>query len=140
MIRLRFTGVTHPYGVFIGPAPWFRIVGGAILRGPGGETVARMHDQRWQVRGSIFNRFDCRQPLTIEMEGAEGESGESAGQFDECAVVGGTIFGEGAPIATWVADRGLWVSAETEEAWPALLIQTAQVRPGFPVRFSRGGP
>src|SRR5690349_18276141 len=97
MIRLRFTGVTHPYGVFVGPAPWFRIAGGAIYRGPGGETVARMHDQRWQVRGSIFNRFDCRQPLTIEMEGAAGEIGESAGQFDECAVVGGTIFGEGAP-------------------------------------------
>jgi hypothetical protein len=140
MIRLRFTGVTHPYGVFVGPAPWFRLGGGAIVRGPAGETVARMQDQRWQVRGSIFNRFDCRQPLAIALESGPGRVAEEIGQFDECAAVEGTIFGEGAPVATWEPERGLWVSAETDQGWPILVIETAQVRPGFPVRFGRGGP
>src|SRR5512138_948847 len=126
VIRLRFTGVTHPHGVFVGPAPWFRISGDTIVRGPDGETVARMRDRQWLVRGSVFNRFDCRQPLMLSLEDGAGQTAEAIGQFDECAVVGGTIFGEGAPVATWAQDRRLWRSAESDSAWPVVLIQAGE--------------
>src|SRR5258706_6268286 len=61
-IRLRFSGVTRPHGVFVGPAPWFRIIGTSILQGPHGDLVAESRQHQWKVRELIFNRLDCRQP------------------------------------------------------------------------------
>jgi hypothetical protein len=138
VIRLRFTGVTHPHGVWVGPAPWFRLAAESILQGPDGDIVGQLRDGQWIVRNIVFNRFDCRQPMSLHLEDPGSGAAEDIGRFDECAAVGGVVFGEGAPVASW--ERGIWRSAETASAWPTLVIRPGEARPGFPVRFIPGAP
>jgi hypothetical protein len=139
LIRLRFTGVTHPHGVFVGPAPWFRLVGAAVLQGPDGDVVGQFREGQWMVRNAVFNRFDCRQPMVLHLENGETGAAEEIGRLEECAVVGAVVFGDGAPVATWDPGRNLWLSSDTELAWPALVIRTGPPHTGFP-RFRPGAP
>jgi hypothetical protein len=140
-IRLQFTGVTRPHGVFVGPAPWFRISGGSILQGPDGDLVAETRHHQWVVRDLVFSRLDCRQPHSLGFEDASGQSVEETGQFGECAVIDGVIFAEGAVVATWVAESALWVSADSEIGWPVVVIRAVESPHDYPFGFQRrSGP
>jgi hypothetical protein len=127
--------------VFVGPAGWFRLTRESVLQGPDGDVVARWRGEQWVVRNMVCNRFDCRQPLSIHLEDGTGRLGEELGQFDECVAVGGAVYGDGALVANWVAEQSLWVSAESEEVWPALVIRASDARRGYPPWLNRSsGP
>ena len=137
-IRLRFSGVTRPHGFFVGPAPWFRVVGTSILQGPNGELVAESHDHRWKVRELVFNRLDCRQPHVLRFEDSTGQSTETIGEFGECAVIDGVIYAEGAPVANWIPALRLWRSTESEIGWPTVFIAGTATKLDYPYRFQPG--
>ncbi len=139
-IRLRFSGVTRPHGVFVGPAPWFRLVGSSILQGPTGELVAESREHQWKVRELVFNRLDCRQPHVLRFEDSTGQCAEEIGEFGECAVIAGVIFAEGTPVANWLPASGLWLSTESEIGWPAVFIAGTATKMDYPYRFQPAGP
>jgi hypothetical protein len=126
--------------VFIGPAPWFRIIGTSILQGPNGDLVAESHEHQWKVRELVFNRLDCRQPHMLRFEDSTGHRAEEIGEFGEFAVIAGVIFAEGAPVANWVPASGLWLSTESEIGWPAVFIAGTATKQDYPFRFQPAGP
>ena len=134
MLRLRFSGVTRPHGVFVGPAPWFRLGGRALIQGPDGQNVAEMRGHQWILNGLVFHRFDCRHPLSLLLEGPDGAVGEEFGEFDECAMVDGAIFAESNCLAEWLPDKNLWLSRESDAAWPVMLIQAGELKRPYPLR------
>jgi hypothetical protein len=95
MLMMHFDGLTPAQAIVVGPAPFFRITGDRITRGPAGDEIAVYEEGMWHVGGDSFIVILTDAPTMIRFENADGEAGEY-GPYAALKIVDGAIrTGEG---------------------------------------------
>lgn len=68
MITLQFTNPGTGESQTVGPASFFRIVGGLLYQRPGGELVATHKNWQWQIGGASFKMIQSLGRTLVEFE------------------------------------------------------------------------
>lgn len=123
MIRLHFESVIPEHAVILGPAPYFRISGQVIRRGPGNEIVRRYRNHFWEIQGDMFSRCDCRDNASIHFEDAFGGASEFFGPFRPLFMSDGTVYADHEPFAKFVEEARCWHHCATNVRWPVLVVR-----------------
>jgi hypothetical protein len=124
MVRLHFRPFSGPE-IVLGPAPWFRISGNYIRKGPDGAVVGMFTRHQWQVQDRHFIRFDCHEPTLIHLEDTAGAPTQDFGPFGSFQCNDGVMYAEQKLLAKFLEETQLWHFFPTENFWPVLVIKQA---------------
>jgi len=121
LLRLRF----HTPGAAaenIEPAPFFRLIGPMLCRGPGNEPVATL-GARWRVFDRTeFTRAEALDPLVIYFENNAGLASAAYGPFEGFHLSDGAAWSGTRVIARLDEKLQLWFPPRAVDGWVSLLI------------------
>ncbi|MGH8208109.1 MAG: hypothetical protein ACRETD_04200 [Steroidobacteraceae bacterium] len=147
MIRLRFNSLAGTDPATVGPAPFFRVEGPLLQRGPDHTVVGRYFDHHWEVGDRFLSSYECMEPVTLHFEGAAGETSGAYGPFQQVRFPNGSCYADRTLFAELVDDHepggggaagrapvngpAQWLHRAGLTRWPVLVISPAiaDVRP-----------
>ncbi|MDB6091205.1 MAG: hypothetical protein JWN85_3989 [Gammaproteobacteria bacterium] len=132
MIQLRFNSMAGTDPAVVGPAPFFRIEGSLLQRGPGREVIGRYFDHHWELGGRFVSSYECLEPVRLHFEGHAGESSRPQGPFQQVRFPNGSCYADGVLLAEFVEDQEYWVHRSDLTTWPVIVLSSADaggVRP-----------
>ncbi len=126
MIKLLFED--GPRRVELGPAPWFRVAGNFIRKGPHGSICGTFRMHHWEVSGQHFARYDCKEPALVHFEDAQGGQTEDFGPFSFLDAQDGVMHAEKNLFAKFLEETQMWHCFPTETFWPVLVVKSVGER------------
>lgn len=143
MIQLRFNSLAGTDPTNLGPAPYFRIEGPLLQRGPERAVVGRYFDYHWEIGNRFVSSYECADPVLLFFEGADGTVSGAHGPFQQVRFPNGSCYADGKLFAELVTEHGAgtgaqqkgpghWLHRAQLTRWSALVIS--------PVAPTAGGP
>lgn len=108
--------------VTLGPAPWFRVERNELRQGPTESLVGELQNHQWNVHGRNFAVVEATPGTTVHFDGHGGTVSQSYGPYREMRMADGALYGDGKLIARFDDDTYLWRCADTQKAWPAVVV------------------
>jgi hypothetical protein len=121
MLRLRFYTPGENAAGCVEPAPFFRLIGSMLCRGPQNEPVAT-HDGGWLHSAGEFARAESMDPVVIYFEDNAGRASTAYGPFTEFHVVDATAYSGNRMLARLDEKSLLWYPPKALDGWASLLI------------------
>lgn len=121
MIRLRFHSPGLGSAESVEPAPFFRLIGNMLCRGPHNDPVAT-HDKGWILADGEFSRVESIDAVVIYFEDNAGRASAAFGPFKDFFVVEDTAWSGPRPLARLDAQTLLWHPPRAQDGWASLLI------------------
>ncbi len=137
MIQLRFNSLAGTDPAILGPAPYFRVEGTFLQRGPDRAVVGRYFDHHWEIGNRFVSSYECVEPVLLCFEGMDGALSDVHGPFQQVRFPDGSCYADGRLFAELVIEhgkgddgppdgsRGYWVHRAQLMRWPALVISAA---------------
>ena len=142
MIRLRFNSLAGTDPAILGPAPFFRIEGPLLHRGPDHTVVGRYFDHHWELGDRFVSSYECMEPVCLQFAGAAGATSETYGPFQQVRFPNGSCYADRILFAEFVEEhgvgaagpegstgppshRGHWLHRGSLVRWPTLVIRPA---------------
>lgn len=134
MIQLRFNSLAGTDPTTLGPAPYFRIEGPLLQRGPGRAVVGRYFDYHWEIGNRFVSSYECLDPVLLFFEGTDGAVSDSHGPFQQVRFPNGSCYADGKLFAELVTEHAAgsspphrggaahWVHRAQLTRWPTLVI------------------
>jgi hypothetical protein len=123
MISLTFESEQLAKTTKLAPAPFFRITGNFISRGPDGAVVAQFSNHFWDMQGqNYFTHFACHDRTMIHFEDAIGNASRTFGPFDQIAVADGVVYANSKLFARFTEETQLWHCYSTDTYWLSMII------------------
>jgi hypothetical protein len=126
MIKLLFEDGTHK--VELGPAPWFRVAGNFIRKGPHGSICGTFRMHHWEVGGHHFSRYDCKDQVLVHFEDMQGGHCEDFGPYSFLYAQDGVMHVEQDLFAKFIEETQMWHAFAMETFWPILVIKSITER------------
>ena len=130
MIQLRFNSMAGNNPAVVGPAPFFRIEGRLLSRGPGRDVVGRYYDHHWEMGGRYVSSYECVDAVLLHFEGAGGELSKSYGPFQQLRFPNGSCYAGRSLFAEFIEEQALWVHLAALTKWPVIGISPADAAGG----------
>lgn len=121
MLRLHFYTPASPAFESIEPAPFFRLIGSMLCRGPHNESIAT-YDKRWLLADGECVRAESMDPVVIYFEDNAGRASSAFGPFKEFYVVDGVAWADARVLARFDPTTQLWHPPKAQDGWASLLI------------------
>lgn len=124
MIQLIFEDTAAGKSARLGPAPWFRIAGNFIRQGPHGSIAGTFRMHHWEVGGHHYGRYDCKTPVVLHFEDAQGGASEQFGPFSFLFAQDGVLHAERELFAKFIEETQMWHCFATENFWPVMVLKS----------------
>ena len=125
MIHIRAKPLQSARALLVGPAPFFKVHGPLLRRGPGEEVIGRYLDQHWEFAAQFLSSFECIEPATLHFEDLQGGRSEFFGPFSELHFPNGSCYADSARFAEFIAPEQRWCHIARQLSWPVLVICAA---------------
>src|SRR3954470_16792452 len=122
MVRLEMSPPLVGSRLTLGPAPWFRVERNELRQGPTESLVGELHNHQWNVRGRHFSIVEATPGSTVQFAGPSGPCSPPYGQYNDVRRADGAVYGDGKLLARFDDETYLWRCAQTQKAWPAVLV------------------
>jgi hypothetical protein len=136
MIQLRFNSLAGTDPTTLGPAPYFRVEGPLLQRGPDRDVVARYHDYHWEIGNRFVSSYESVDPVLVHFEGADGVISEIYGPFQQVRFPNGSCYADRTLFAELLSEHGggsapasrqsQWLRRADLTRWRALVVSPAQ--------------
>ena len=125
MLFLHLTNILPGRPLVIGPAPWFKVSGNCIRKGPNEDIVAEYSKNSWYAHGQYFVSVTCRDRACVHFEDTEYGPTRPIGPFDLFSIAGGLVRTDDQVFAKLLEDSLLWHCFRTSQFWPVMTIKPA---------------
>ena len=131
MIRLRFNSLAGTDPAIVGPAPFFRIEGPLLQRGPDHGVVGRYSDHHWELGDRFVSSYECVEAACLHFVGPSGAISETFGPFQQVRFPNGSCYADRTLFAEFVEEQGAadlqghhgqWMHRASLTRWPVLVI------------------
>ena len=136
MIRLRFNSLAGTDPAIVGPAPFFRIEGPLLQRGPDHGVVGRYFDHHWELGERFVSSYECIEAACLQFVGPSGAASETFGPFQQVRFPNGSCYADRTLFAEFVEEQGpaghragdlqghhgQWMHRASLARWPMLVI------------------
>lgn len=126
MIQLKMSPTLLGSRITLGPAPWFRVDRNELRQGPTESLVAELRNHQWSVHGQHFAVVEATPGSTVQFAGMAGAASAPSGPFAEVKLADGALYADGHLVARFDDETYLWRCAQTHEAWPAVVVASAE--------------
>jgi hypothetical protein len=109
----------------VGPAPFFRFVGGRVCCGNVGSTVAGLDGYNWNVDGARYPRIECQGLVRIELLDHLSNVADEIGPIGDFRVLNTYVCSGRRRLAKFSPEKGLWSLLDQAGSWPVLRIVPA---------------
>ena len=125
MIQLRFNSMAGTDALIVGPAPFFRIEGFHLHRGPHGEPIGRYRDHHWEIDGRYVSSYECFDRSCLRLEDRTGALSRVHGPFQQLRFPNGCCYVDDTLFAELSEDTEQWVCRADRTAWSSIVISPA---------------
>jgi hypothetical protein len=122
MITLHFRGSSPLRHSTLGPAAQFRVAGNFIRDASTGQILAKYHHHFWDVGGAHYTSYECREPVLMGFEDAEGGRGDFYGPFPSLYVADGSVYANDKLVAKFMDTTLLWHDHESDTFWQNMIL------------------
>jgi hypothetical protein len=91
VLSLRFENPVNGRTETVGPAPYFRFVGGSLRRGPDDAEVARYNQGMWMRDTESYVAITSDVAVKVHFNGGDTDCAETHGPFDTLRLVDGVM-------------------------------------------------
>jgi hypothetical protein len=124
MVRLQMSPTLVGSHLTLGPAPWFRVERNELRQGPTESLVGELQNHQWNVRGRNFTVVEVNPGATLQFAGPAGPVSPAYGPYHSVRLADGSVYGDGQLIARFDDETYLWRCADTQQAWPAVVVSS----------------
>jgi hypothetical protein len=128
MLVLRFEHPVNRQSYRVGPAPYFRIDGSALVAGPDNRVVAQYQNGTWQVGGTSFLTATAEAPARVLFTDDSQSGAGPHGPFTELKLVDGAVrHGNGFHqlLARFDEQSQTWYAYADQRHYPIVLLSAA---------------
>src|SRR3954471_11337598 len=122
MVRLEMSPPLVGSRLTLGPAPWFRVERNELRQGPTESLVGELRNRQWNVRGRHFSIVEATPGSTAQFANPAGGVSPAYGPYEDVRMADGAVYGDGKLLARFDDETYLWRCAQTQKAWPAVLV------------------
>ena len=124
MIQLKMTPPLLGSRLTLGPAPWFRVDRNELRQGPTESLVGELRNHQWNVKGRHFAIVEATPGSTVQFAGPA-SAAPPLGPYQDLRLTDGALYADGKLVAKFDDETYLWLCPDTHQAWPAVVVASA---------------